>query len=189
MIPTHNKIIVRVNQSQKDAVIIGEMSFKTANLFESNYRIKSPTIAQVVEGNNIVKAGQIILCHHNLIFKTSPHFIGDDLFSLPFNNTLFATVQANGEIEPICGNIIVKKIEIPTFLPVPDDQIKHYINRYEVVNKGDTKYSPGAIVLTRPHAGYDIIYNTNGIQKSITKVNSAMICGFVTKFPNLVQTI
>nr|MBP7835122.1 hypothetical protein [Candidatus Saccharibacteria bacterium] len=72
MIPTNNRIIVRVNLLQKSEMVIGGVLLKTASSFDTNYREKSPVIAEVVDGNGILKRGDIIVCHHNHFYSPSP---------------------------------------------------------------------------------------------------------------------
>ena len=61
MNPTNNRIIVRVNISQKSEMLVGGVLLKTATSFDTNYREKSPVIAEVVDGNAILKKGDIIV--------------------------------------------------------------------------------------------------------------------------------
>lgn len=175
--PTNNKIIVSVNAAQKSEMVIAGVVFKLAPLFERNYRERSPTIATVIDGNEMVKKGDVLLCHHNLFFLPSPYHLYDDIFSIPFSKVLFAKINNEGEISPICGNLICDRIPIQTPFPVPSEEVKTYDKIYKVVIGGDTKYKKGDTVFTRPSAGYDIVYNLSGIEKRITKVDSEQICG------------
>ena len=63
MKPVNGKILVRSNLDQKKEMVINGVSFKSAPKFESNFREKSPTIAQVVTGNKYLKEGDIIMAH------------------------------------------------------------------------------------------------------------------------------
>lgn len=179
MKPTNDKIILRVDQRQKETIEIGGVTFSTANKYETNYRYKSPTVATVVEGNDQVRKGDVLLIHHNLCYSNSAHLLEGDLFSVPFTKILFAKVFISGDVFPICGNLICKEIEEETLLPVPGELKQVYKNRYLVVNPGSTKYKEGDIIFTRPSSGYTIVYNWGGLEKKIVKVDSDMICGFV----------
>jgi len=164
---------------QKDTMLVGGVLMKTALLFEKNYREKSPTIAKIVSGNKYLKEGDIILCHHNHFYDPSPYFMQDDLYSIPFNKTIFAKVSIEGKLTPICGNLLGERIPIKTFLPVPKEEEKTYIDRLLVTHKGWTKFKKNTIILHKPNAGYDIVYNFNGIENRVTKVSEDMVIGFL----------
>jgi len=179
MIPANNKIIISVNNSQKDYKKIGNVEVMAALLFEKNYRERSPVVAEVVSGNDVVEAGDVLLIHHNLCYLPSPYHLYDDLFSVPFSSVLFAKIKKDGSLEPVCGNLICKRVEIETPIPLPPEQIKTYINRAIVVDGGGTKYKKGQLIFHRPHAGYDICYVLNGEQYRVTKVDSTQVCGIM----------
>lgn len=176
MSSVNNKITVLVDLSQKDKMIIDGIEFYTALKFDSNYREKSPTIATVVEGNEIVKSGDVLLCHHNLFYLPSPYHLYDELFSIPFSNILFAKISSNMGIEPICGNIICNRISIEADMLLPVELRKTHDKVYKVFDSREMEYNNGDIIFTRPRAGYDIVYNHNGEEKRITKVHKDQIC-------------
>lgn len=160
---------------------VNGIELKTAMNFATNYRERTPVIAKVIEGNKYVRKDDLLLTHHNLFQMPSPFHLEGDLFSIPYSKVLFAKIDSLGDIHPICGNTICKKIEVDTLLPVPVDQKKYHINKFEVINGGWTIFKQGDIVLTRPHSGYEIIYILNGIKNTIVKVDSEMICGVIKK--------
>lgn len=175
MQPVNNKIIVYCDVFQKETVSIGGNIFKLANKYEQNYRVKSPTICIVEEGNELIRPGDILLCHHNLFYQPSPYYLFNNLFSIPFSNVLFAKILEDGELLPICGNILGDRIDIETSLPLPPDQRKKYTDRIVVNNPGYTKYKKGQTLFTRPSAPYDIVYHINGEQKIATKISEDMV--------------
>lgn len=177
MKPINNKIIVSCDVTQKNKIEINGLLLKTAHEFEKNYREKSPTIATVIEGNDIVKAGDILLCHHNLFYPPSPYYLTDNLYSVPFSKILFAKIDKLGDIFPICGNLICNRVPIKYPFPVPIEQQKTEDKIYEVLDSGQLPYNKGDFIFTRPSAGYDIVYTFNNIEKRITKVDSEQICG------------
>jgi len=177
MKPANNKIIVQVNPDQKDTIKIGDIEFQSALKYEVNYRYKSPTIATVVEGNDIVREGDVLLCHHNLFYLPSPYHLNEDFFSVPFSKVLFAKLISDGTLIPICGNMICEEIPIKYYLMMPPELQQVHKNRYKVVDGGWTMYKKGDIVFTRPSSGYTIIYNVNGEERKAVKVDSEMICG------------
>lgn len=181
MIPTNNKIVVRVDLGQKDTLKIGDTIISTALKYETNYRYSSPTVAEVVEGNNFVKSGDILLVHHNLLYLPSPFHLENDLFSIPFSRVLFAKVDKQGYLDPICGNMICEEIQIESELELPTELKTVHINRYNVVLPGWTLFKKGDIVFTKPHSGYGIIYHFNEVQTRAIKVDSEMVCGVLNK--------
>lgn len=159
------------------------MEVSTALLFENNHREKAPTVACVVHGNQYVKEGDILLCHHNTFYTPSPHYLYDNLFSILANgNMLFAIVNADGSLTPLYGNIICERVQIPSLLPLPPEKIKTYTDRAVVRDGGFTRYKDGQLIFHRPNAGYDIVYNLNGIEKRVTKVPDWQVCGVVSAF-------
>lgn len=179
MQPANNKLIVRVNMAQKNFMKIGDAVLKTALLYEKNYREKSPVIAEVIDGNDQIRTGQIICCHHNHFYPPSPYFLYDDLYSIPFNQTIFGTFDSDGKLTPVCGNMICEKVDIVTQFPLPVDQVKQHIDRYVIKDAGWTNYKPGQLVFTRPHSGYVIVYNWGNIETRVVKVDSSMVCGLL----------
>jgi hypothetical protein len=173
----NSKIIVSVNPNQKDKLIVGGFEFQAANKYHTNYRYKSPTIAVVVEGNDFVKENDVLLCHHNLFYLPSPYHLTGDLFSIPFSKVLFAKILSNGDLIPICGNMICKEIPRETLLEMPPELKTFHKNRYEVIDGGWTIYKPKEIIFTRPSSGYEIVWNVNGVENKTIKVDSDMVCG------------
>lgn len=180
MKPTNEKIIVRANMEQKDSIEIDGVSFLSALKFEVNHREKSPVIAQVVSGNEMLSEGDILLCHHNTFYEPSPYYLKDDLFSIPANgNILFAKIYRDGTLAPIYGNTICKKVDIETPLPLPPSQRKQHINRAVIIDGGWTKFKKDQLIFFRPYANYDIVYVWEGVEVRVTKVFHEQICGVV----------
>lgn len=176
----NSKIIVRVDPSQKNEIKIGDITMTTALLFENNYREKSPVVGVIVQGNEFVKQGQVALFHHNHFHLPSPYHVEDDLFSVPFNKTFFGVLNEDGDIEPMCGNIICERVLVEYAMPVPVDEQKTHIDRARIINPGLVKpYKSGELIFHRPHAGYDIVYNWFGEERRVTKVHEDMIIGYV----------
>jgi hypothetical protein len=177
MIATHKRVLVRVNLRQKDVIRVGDMLLKMAPLFETNHREKQPVLAMVVQGNKIVKDGDIIVTHHNHFSHPSPYFLMGDLYSIPFNKTIFGVFDLEGNLSPICGNLLAEYIFPESSLTLPEQSRKPYPSCYKVLHPGDTGYLKDDIVFTRPSAGYQIVYHWNNIEKRILKIDAEQICG------------
>lgn len=173
--------MVQVNPEQKTSISLGGSTFSSAPLFNKNYREKSPVIATVFVGNDLVNEGDILLCHHNLFYLPSPYHLIGNYFSIPFSKVLFAKILQDGSLLPICGNLLVERIQIITPIPVPIEQQETYKSKYKVTNSGYTAYKNDDIIFTRPSSGYNISYVFDGKEKEVTKIDSEMICGFIRK--------
>lgn len=178
--PANNKLVVRVDPNQKNEIKIGNTVLTSALLFENNYRERSPVVGVIVHGNDVLKEGDVALFHHNHFTQPSPYWIRDDLFSVPFNKTIFGILNEEGEIEPLCGNIICERVPIETDMPVPVEEQKTYTDRARVVNPGLVKpYKAGELIFHRPFSGYDIVYNWLGEERRVTKVHEEMVIGYL----------
>lgn len=181
MTPTNNRVLVRVDMEQKEFMMIGGVAFRMTPKYETNFREKSPVIAQVVQANDRLKEGDFLLCHHNHFFMPSPYFLQDDLFSIPANHTIFATIGPDGELTPVYGNVLASKVEIESLLPLPPEMIQHYKDRGLIVDGGGTEFKTGDLVFTRPSAIYEIVYIRGEVERRVCKINSEMICAVVEK--------
>jgi len=175
----NEKILVSCDLEQKEFIEVNGNKFKMALLFEKNYREKSPVLAIAQQTKDEITIGDILICHHNSFYQPSPYWIKDDLFSHPFNHTIFLKIDKDGNPHPVCGNLIVKKVNIPTLLPVPPEEEKQYIDRYIVEDGGNTEYKKGQLIFTKPHSGYTIVYIYNDAEYRVNKVNSQMVIGFI----------
>lgn len=174
----NNKLLVRVNMEQKSLMSISGIELRTALQYGTNYRERSPVVAEVMETKSEFAMGDLILCHHNHFYGNSPYWLKDDLFSIPLNHTIFAIIDKDGEPKAVQGNIIAEQIEVPSFLPLPPEQMEVYKDRVKVLSNG-CGYKKGQLVFTKLHAPYIIIYIFNTVQRKVVKVNSEMIIGKV----------
>lgn len=173
------RILVQVNMKQKDEFTVGGITVKAALPFETNFREKSPVVGLILQGNAYVKEGDLGIFHHNHYYPPSPYYLQDDLFSVPFNKTLFGIIDKDGEIQPMCGNIICERVPVEYSMPVPVEHRKTHIDRVRVTRPGLEPYKPGQLIFHRKNAGYDIVYNWNGIEKRVTKIHTEMVVGVV----------
>lgn len=175
----NNKILVKVNNNQKNFFKIGEAEVMSATNYEKNYRERSPVIAEVVNGNGVVEPGDFIICHHNLFYLPSPFHLYSDYFSIPFTKVIFAKLNKDESLTPLCGNILCERVDIQTILPLPTDQKQQYIDRVVCLNPGTTDFKIGQLLFTRPHSYYEIVYVLNGVKHKIHKCDSEMVCGVI----------
>jgi len=175
----NGKILVRSNVDQKSEMVINGVRLKTAALFDTNFREKSPTIAEVVTGNRFLKEGDIILCHHNTFYLPSPFHVENDIFSIPYDKIVFGTLDENGNIRPLNGNVICQRILIDNRTEIPIQYRKTFIDRATVLDARWTPYKKGQTILHRLNAGYDIVYNLGGTEHRVTKVHESQIVGIL----------
>lgn len=181
MLIANHHIIVKVNLGQKDTMMIGNVKCVTAKKYETNYRERSPVIAEVAIGNDILKGGTFILTHHNHFGDNSPYHLQDDLYSIPANHTIFAVLHPSGELSPVYGNVLASKVEIETLIPIPAEFREFHKDRGLILDGGWTDFKPGDLVFTRPSAIYEIVYHWGDIENRVCKINSEMICAVVGK--------
>lgn len=179
MIAVNDRVIVKVDMAQKDFMLIGEIKVMMAQKYETNYRYKAPVIAEVVNGNEHLKTGDYLLCHHNHFYHPSPYHLYGDLYSIPANHTIFAVLHPSGELSPVYGNVLASKVEVETAIPVPPEYRTFHTDRGLILNGGWTNFQPGDLVFTRPSAIYEIVYIFGEVEKRICKINSEMICAVV----------
>ena len=175
----NGRILVKVDMQQKDKMLVAGFLLNTAIKFETNYREKSPVLAEVVEGNKYLKSGDIIITHHNHFYSPSPYQLEDNLFSIPFNKTIFAKVNKNGNLSAICGNLLGERIPIKTKFEQASEFKKTYIDRLLIKDKGWTSYKNGSTIICKPNSPYDIVFNWNGIEKRVTKISDDMVVGYL----------
>ena len=172
----NNKILVSCNLEQKDFAEIGGNMLKIANSYNPNFREKSPVIAKAEETNGEITKGDILICHHNHFYGSSPFWLVDDLFSIPCNKTIFAIIDKEGNPKPVNGNIIGERLYQDTKIEQPPEFRKHYIDRVKVLIAG-YGYAKGQLIFTKPYAPYQICYTLNMIERRITKVDKDMVIG------------
>lgn len=175
----NNKILVRVDMEQKNAMNVCGVVIKIANDFATNYREKSPVVGQFAETNKYFNESQVAIFHHNHFYPPSPYHLQDNIFSVPLNKTIFGTLNSLGEMNPAFGNMICEKIQVETTLPLPPEQRKFYNDQYKVINPGWTMYKVGQRIFTRPFSGYEIVYTWDTEERRIIKVDSEMVCGVI----------
>jgi hypothetical protein len=175
----NGRLLVSVNMEQKDTILFNGIELKMANLFEANYREKSPVLCLAEASNEVVQKGEILICHHNHFYQPSPYFVSDDLFSIPVGSTIFASVKPDGSLQPLYGNLLCNRVEKATLLPMPPELVEKYTNRLIVTDEGNTPYSKGETIFTRPHSYYEIVYTLNGTQHRIHKCHESMIMGVI----------
>lgn len=162
---------------QKDFIEIGGIKFLMAPLFEKNYREKSPVLGEIVEGNKFIRKGQIAIFHHSHFYHPSPYFLYEDLYSVPFNRTVFGTLDSDGFLNPMCGNILCRRVEVEVTIPLPPEQRTFYKDRIVCENPGWTKYKANQLLFCTPSAMYEIVYTIDSKEFRCFKIHEEFIIG------------
>lgn len=185
MIAANDKILVSVDLKQKSHISVDGNIFSLALEFETNYREKSPVVATIEQDHELFKKGDIIVAHHNLFLLPSPHHLGDCLYSIPVNKIIFAKLDKNtGDLTPVCTNIFGERVSRDTvsdgnMVLTEEGKIKYH-DRVIVTKSSIPKYKKGTIILSRPHACYDIVYVWNKQEKRVTKISEDMVIGYLS---------
>jgi hypothetical protein len=177
---TWNKIVVRVNHNQKDQIQIADIVFQRALKFETNYRVKSPVMAEVLEGNDEIATGSHIICHHNRFQEHSAYHIEGDLYSIPCNDSIFLRIDNEGNPHSLFENIICERIQVDTKYYIPDEKKRSYHDRVRVISDG-YGFNVGDEILTYNLADYEIVYHWQNQEKRIIKVKKTDIVAIIEK--------
>lgn len=176
MKPKNEKIIVRVDFDQKKSIQAGGADFFLAKQYSNNRREQNPVLCEVVTGNKRVKEGTFLLVHHNRFAEYSPYELGNGLYAIPYDRSLFARIDDKGEAHSLCKNIIAQRVEKKTSLELAASYRKNYNDRVVVLNDG-YGYKKGDEIFTFPFSDYEIVYVWKGVEKRVIKVFSEDICG------------
>lgn len=176
--PINQKILVRVNEGQKDEAFIGGRLFMMAKEYNNNYREKNPVIAEVIKGHGL--EGSYLLCHHNMFQGDScPFRLESDLYAIPFRpDTVFVKIDKDGQPQTILGNIACERIIIESDVELPPDMQKPYLDRVRVISSGDG-FKEGETIFVIKYAPYHIFYTIDGVEKQVCKVYKDDILGVV----------
>lgn len=169
-----------VDFSQKEKISIEGNDFLLAKQYSNNRRESNPVVCKVVDGNGHLKDGTFLLVHHNRFTENSPHYLGDNLYSLAYNSAVFAKLDSNGDAHSICDNIIVEHVYENSSIPLPAHLIKPNPFKYKVVSNG-FGFKKGQMIFCYEKSDYEIVYVFNGQEKRVVKVAKADIVGKIVK--------
>lgn len=163
------RLIVSVDLLQKREGVINGVKFAFGKKYNHNFRESSPVVAIVKESSVKFKEGDSIVCHHNHFYGDSPYHMGDDLYSIPINKSIFAKISNDGYLQPVCGNLICERIDKKSLLDLPPMVRKTHNDRVRVLVATDG-FSEGEEIFTELQADYEIVYNWGGEERRAIKV-------------------
>lgn len=175
----NNKIIVEVDFSQKEKISVADTDFLLGKQYSNNRRESMPVVCKVVDGNSHVPQGTFLLVHHNRFTENSPHHLGGNLYSLAWNQSVFAKLDEYGNAKSVCGNIIVDYIYEEYTIPVPAHLKKPNKFKYIVLSNG-FGYKRGQLIFAYEFSNYEIVYVFNGEEKRVVKIAQTDIVGKIT---------
>lgn len=176
----NDKIVVKVDASQKSSIELGGVQFLLAKQYSNNRREMNPVVCEVITGNSRIKAATFLLVHHNRFAEHSPYELENGLYAIPYDRSLFAKIDEQGEPHSLCGNIIAKRVEKASAFEVAASYKKNYNDRVIVLNNG-YGYKKGDEIFTFQFADYEIVYVWKGEEKRVVKVYQSDICGKICK--------
>lgn len=176
MIAVNDRVVVKVDGSQKEIANMGNTSIYTMKEYGTNYRERAPVLAEVFGED------YFLICHHNLFYgATSPFHLSGDYFSIPMRpTTVFCKVDKDGNPYPILGNIICEKVIMESDITLPEEFKKPHLDRVRVTVAGDG-YSEGELLFVIKYSRYEICYNWKGEERTISKVFKEDIVGVAVK--------
>lgn len=176
MIGCNNNIIVTVDMSQRDEELIGGKMFMTASRYSENFRLKSPAVAKVIEGNSKILTGTTIICNYNHFADGSPYLLYDNIFSIPVDDLILGYLDNNGDFHSLCGHIMIKEIEKESILSLPEDFKKKKVN-HGFVEENIGQYKVGDEILWLNYSNYKVLWKWENIEKTVTVIEISEIIG------------
>lgn len=175
MKPRLNNIIVSVNPQQKEETVIGNNHLKTGKAYNENFRERNPIVAYVIGGSKEIPSGSYIICNYNHFDLESPFEIEKGFYSIPIDEEIFAIINEDGSLKPVCGNVLVERITKETKIDLPEEFKKPYFNR-GYVPRGEWG---GKYIFWLPYADYEIVYQWNGEERRAIKIHENEITGYL----------
>lgn len=175
--PLAGNIIVSCNTSQKEEMKIGNNLLKTGKAYNENFRERNPVVAKVIGGSKEIPAGSYIICNYSHFDLESPFHIYGAYYSIPIDEEIFAIVNSDGSLTPVCGNVLVLRINKESLIDLPEELVKPKINE-GIAASGEFK---GKLIFWLPYANYTICYNWNGVDMEAIKIHESEITGYIKK--------
>ncbi len=173
--PIKGNIIVSCDLLQKEEALIGNNLLKTGKNYNENFRERNPVVACVERGNKDFHEGTYIICNYNYFDLESPFEITKNLYSIPVNEEIYAIVDDDGNLIPVCGNVLVKRKEIENYIDLPEELKKNWVNQ-GIALTGTFKDD---LIFWLPYSDYEIVYQWNGEERRAIKIYEKEITGYL----------
>lgn len=173
--PLKNCIIVSCNPNQKDEAVIGGNILKTGKNYNENFRERNPVVAFVKSGTKEIPTQSYIICNYSHFDLESPFEFSQNLYSIPVNEEIYAIVNKDGSLTPVCGNVIVEQVTKETKIDLPKELKKAHVNQ-GIAKTGEFK---DKYIFWLPFANYEIVYTWNSEEKRAIKIHHTEITGYL----------
>lgn len=176
--PIKGSIIVACNILQKDEINIGSNVIKTGKRYNENFRERNPVVAYVVSGNDEIPFGSYIICNYSHFDLESPYEFESGLYSIPVDSEIYAIINPDGSLEPVCGNVLVWRVGKEYSMDMPEELRKTKMNTGAVASHSK-EWQRGQMIYWLPYADYEIVYQWNGEEKRAIKIHRSEITGYL----------
>lgn len=178
MRPTRNRIIIKAHYDQREYLSYGilKLLMPNRNLLNIDGKEANPTLAEVVAVSDGIKLepGDELILSHNIIFNKAWLLSLENhiaMLSIPNDEEVLGRLDENGELHPLNGNCIVKRIEQPpvsSIIVTPDAFKKTEENKVILLEccPEEKKLLPGQTVFIFKHSDYKIHWSFKGEEKS-----------------------
>jgi co-chaperonin GroES (HSP10) len=177
MRPLKGKIIVKANLNQKEEITYGTLRLVIPYRkgYSEKGRVVNPTLCEVLASNETdIKAGDILIVQHNTL-ENDPWWIERDgdvvTLSIPVDKMILGKLGYKGELIPLKGNIVCKRITEPersSIIITPDAFKKTEANKGIILAVApDVKdLHEGQTAIYHTYSDYEVWYNINGEDRS-----------------------
>ncbi len=173
-------IIVYCDTSQKEEAIIAGNKLKTGKKYNENFRERNPVIAEVITGTAHIPKGAYIICNYSHFDLESPYEISHGTYSIPVDGEIYVIINSDGSLTPICGNVLVERINQESIIDLPLELKRPHTNRGILLNDFENM-EVNDFVFWLPYSDYQICYTWNGEERTALKIHSSEIVGYLKK--------
>ena len=178
MKPINGNIIVSINLSQKDEVVIGGNTLLTGKGYNDNFRERNPVIALVEVGTKEIPVGCHIVCNYSYFDLESPMAISDTQYSIPVSEEIYAVVNDDGSLTPIMGNVLVERVTKDSVIDLPEELKKPFMDRGVLLTDTEA-IKKGSFIFWLKFSDYEICYTWKGEERRALKIHQTEITGYL----------
>ena len=185
MILPKNSILVRVDPDQKREAEIGGRLLLSGKEYSDNWREKCPVIAELMQdaemfqGETVIR-GTFLICSYTHFDEESYYFLRDDLYAIPINELIFATINEDGSLKAVNGNVFVEREYTERAIEIHEDYKRPLYNR-GIIASDSGEFKKGQEIFWLEMADYEMIYTWKGVEMKAIKVEKSEIVGFIRK--------
>lgn len=176
-----DNIVVKCFFDQNKFQELAGRELQIAHRYNENYREKNPVICEVIEGNEQISKGVLLVCQYHHFEPESFYLMEANtefgLFAIPCDDSIFGFLDDTGELHPLNGNVIGFRLqEPPNMSGMPEHMIQQYHNRLQI-KEAMYGFKKNSIIFINQYADYEIVYTFNKIEHRLIKVHLSDIIG------------